>query len=92
MIIYNLRGDAERIRVSDIKPVNVELAKQFLQNKGANIKFTFPVFVTDLLMTIDRRGTIHNVEVFRAVLNGYKIDKVNTQVPSSENDDDLMEQ
>lgn len=40
-------------------------------------------------MIIDRRGTIHNEEVFRAVLNGYKIDMLNTQVPESEKDDDI---
>lgn len=39
---------------------------------------TYPVFIEDLLMIIDRKGTIHNVEIFRAILNGYKIDLVNT--------------
>jgi hypothetical protein len=42
-------------------------------------------------MIIDRRGSIHNVEVFRAVLNGYKIDMNNTQAPpSSEKDDEIV--
>jgi hypothetical protein len=41
-------------------------------------------------MIIDRRGSIHNVEVFRAVLNGYKIDMINTQTPSSEKDDEIV--
>ena len=50
---------------------------------------TFPVFINDLLMIIDRRGTIHNVEVFRAVLNGYKIDMLHTQAPSSDKDDEI---
>jgi hypothetical protein len=54
------------------------------------MKLTFPVFINDLLMIIDRRGTIHNVELVRAVLNGYKIDMLHTQVPSSEKDDDIV--
>jgi hypothetical protein len=40
-------------------------------------------------MIIDKSGQIHNVEVFRAVLNGYKIDMVHTQVPSSDKDDEI---
>ena len=90
MIISNLRGESERIRIADIKPLKADLAKQYLLS-NQQVKLTFPVFICDLLMIIDRRGIIHNVEVFRAILNGYKIDKVNTQTPSSENDDDLVE-
>jgi hypothetical protein len=52
------------------------MAKQFFKSKP--VQLTFPVFICDLLMIIDRRGVIHNVEVFRAILNGYKIDLVNT--------------
>jgi hypothetical protein len=51
---------------------------------------TYPVFVQDLLMIIDRRGTIHNNEIFRAILNGYKIDLKRTQTPNSEKDDELI--
>jgi hypothetical protein len=53
------------------------------------MKLTFPVFINDLLMIIDKSGTIHNVDVFRAVLNGYKIDMLHTQVPPSDKDDDI---
>ena len=83
-----MRGEVERIHVRDIKPVSAELAKQLILQKQ-NIKLTFPVFVNDLLMIIDRRGTIHNVDLFKAVLNGYKIDMYNTQTPSSDKDDEV---
>jgi hypothetical protein len=86
--ITNLRGEVERIHISDIKPVSTELAKQLILQKH-NIKLTFPVFVNDLLMIIDRRGVIHNVDLFKAVLNGYKIDMYNTQAPSSDKDDEV---
>ena len=51
-----------------------------MKQKGPKpqLKMTYPVFIEDLLMIIDRKGTIHNVEIFRAILNGYKIDLVNT--------------
>jgi len=90
VIIENLRGEVARINVSDIKPLNVESAKQFMLQQQ-NLTLTFPVFIDDLLMIIDRRGQIHNVELFRAVLNGYKIDMLNTQVPPSEKEDDLVQ-
>lgn len=88
VLIENLRGEVARINVTEIKPLNTEIAKQFILQQQT-MKLTFPVFINDLLMIIDRRGTIHNVEVFRAVLNGYKIDMLNTQVPESEKDDDI---
>jgi hypothetical protein len=68
--------------------VNTELAKQYLLKSSS--KLTFPVFIEDLFMIIDRQGRIHNVEIFRAILNGYKIDLVNTQVPSSDADDEIV--
>ena len=53
------------------------MAKNYFMNNN-QVKLTFPVIICDLLMIIDRRGTIHNIELFRAILNGYKIDLVNT--------------
>ena len=69
----NLRGEVETINVSEIKPLDNEIMKQFFM-KANQLKATFPVFINNLLMIIDRNGKIHNVEIFRAILNGYKID------------------
>ena len=30
--------------------------------------------VQDLMMMVDIKGTIHNLDLFKAVMNGYKID------------------
>lgn len=77
------------MRIEHIKPVREEIAKNYFRSKKINI--TFPVIICDILMILDRKGKIYNKEVFRAILNGYKIDIKNTQTPASENDDDLME-
>ena len=88
-MIENLRGESETIRISDIRPLHPSVAKEHF-SKATTSKQSFPVFVADLLMIIDRKGKIHNADLFRAILNGYKIDLVNTQVPNSEKDDDLL--
>ena len=93
MVISNLRGETETVRVGAISPLSGDTAKEFFmkqQAKQPQLKMTYPVFVEDLLMIIDRRGTIHNNEIFRAILNGYKIDLNRTQAPNSDKDDELI--
>lgn len=42
--------------------------------EGVSLKYTYPIFVQDLLMLVDMKGTIYNLDLFKAVMNGYKID------------------
>jgi hypothetical protein len=39
-------------------------------------------------MILDRKGTIHNNEVFKAVINGYKINLIDVREPNSDDDND----
>jgi hypothetical protein len=38
-------------------------------------------------MIIDKNGTIHNNEVFKAIMNGYKINTVDVREPPSDEDE-----
>ena len=53
---------------------------------------TYPIFIQDLLMVIDRRGKIFNKEVFTAILNGYKIDlsQIREKDDSEQDKDDMI--
>lgn len=72
LLIQNLRGETETIPIEAIRPLKGDTAREALMNQS--LKSTYPVMVGDLMMIIDKKGTIHNIEILRAVLNGYKID------------------
>lgn len=69
VIVNNLRGEQETVNITDFKALKSEQAKKFIVQ--SQVKVVFPVFVTDLLMIIDKNGAISNTELFKAVVNGY---------------------
>eukprot|EP00347_Sterkiella_histriomuscorum_P020783 403336475 len=75
--IENLRGYKEIVSVKDIRKLQMDQAKKL--NENSTLKYTYPVFIQDLMMLVDIQGTIHNLDVFKAVMNGYKIDLTQVQ-------------
>ena len=87
LLIQNLRGESETIPIEAIRPLKGDTAKEALMSQS--LKSTYPVMVGDLMMIIDKKGTIFNIEILRAVLNGYKIDLSQIQ-PPNEKDDEIV--
>lgn len=71
--IENIMGQVEVVKIKDIQQVPKSHVLSVCDKMFAP-KFTYPIFVEDLLMFIDFRGTYHNIDLFRAVMNQHKID------------------
>ncbi|CDW74200.1 ebs-bah-phd domain-containing protein [Stylonychia lemnae] len=80
LLVLNMNGDQETIYIKDIKKATSEVFRKHQQLSFLR-GVTYPIMIQDLVMTIDLKGKITQQDVFRAIINGYKIDL--TQIQNS---------
>lgn len=73
VLLENMLGHLEVVKVRSIKSVSLKEAK-IIRESQIVPRHSYPVFVDDILMFFDFTGTFQSIDLFRAIINGHKID------------------
>ena len=74
VLVTTLNGKKKLVNISDFSLSDSDTYRQMLQVFGSSRHAVYPLNVEDKVMMLEKQAFIHDVDVFKAICNGYEID------------------
>ena len=89
VLVTTLNGKKKLVNISDFSLSDSDTYRQLLQVFGSSRHAVYPLNVEDKVMMLEKQAFIHDVDVFKAICNGYEVEFVGNK--DEKGDEDIID-